>query len=206
MTDARPRKDDFALLDAWGTGDTSAARELLQRYTGPLVAFFDRKLDGPVEDLVQDTLVACIEGRHRFRREAGFRSYVFGVARNILLAAIRSRYSTAAALDLETSCLADLAPSPSEIMAGKRERRVLLDALRRLPVETQILLELYHFQRLSGPEVAALLGLGERALRSRLHRALEQLRGAVEEAAASDDLARSSWADFEAWAQALPEA
>ena len=197
--------DDFALLDAWAAGDHTAARELLCRHTGPLMRFFDRKLDGPIEDLVQDTLVACINGRHRFRREAGFRSYVFGVARNVLFAALRAKHRAAGELDVESSCLADLAPSPSRVFDRKRERQVLLEALRQLPIESQVLLELYHWQNLSGPELAEALGIGERALRSRLHRATLALREAVATVAESPELLASSWADFEGWAQGLPK-
>jgi RNA polymerase sigma-70 factor (ECF subfamily) len=78
----------------------------------------------------------------------------------------------------------DLAASPSQV-AEKRERRVLLEALRQLNVETQVMLELYHFERLTGIELAGLLGIGERALRSRLHRAHAAPREAVERVARS---------------------
>lgn len=206
MTDDDERRADFALLDDWAAGDSAAARELLRRYTGPLVRFFDRKLDGQVEDLVQDTLLGCISGRDRFRREAGFRSYVFGIARNVLFAALRAKHRGANELDVETSCLAGLEPSPSGLVAHKRELRVLLEALRRLPIDTQVLLELYHWQKLSGPELAAALGIGERALRSRLHRATGALREAAAVVAESPELLASSLANFEEWAQGLPAA
>jgi RNA polymerase sigma factor (sigma-70 family) len=204
MTSSTDTRDDFALLDAWADGDHAAARELMRRYTGPLMRFFDRKLEGPIEDLVQDTLLACIKGRHDFRREAGFRSYVFGIARHVLFAALRAKHR-AAAIDVEVSRLVDLEPTPSRIIAQKHEMRVLLDALRRLPLETQVLLELYHWQKLSGPELATLLGIGERALRSRLHRAMLLLREAVAEVAESPELLSSSLADFDSWAQGLPK-
>jgi RNA polymerase sigma-70 factor, ECF subfamily len=197
--------DDFALLDAWGEGDNAAAQELLRRYTGPLLRFFDRKLDGPPEDLVQDTLEACIRGRDTFRREAGFRSYVFGIARHVLFAALRAKHRAAGVLDVETSTLADLDASPSRVVERKRELRVLLEAMRRLPIETQVMLELYHWQKLSAPELGEILGLAEPAVRSRLRRAMIVLREAVAEVAASPELTASSWADFERWAQALPD-
>lgn len=204
MTDA-PDIDDFELLDAWGTGDRRAARELLRRHTGALMRFFDRKLDGPVEDAVQDTLLACVEARHRFRREAGFRSYLFGIARNVLFAALRAKHRETGELDPESSRLADLAPSPSRLVEHNAERRVLLESLRRLSLDNQVLLELYHLQRLSGPELADALGLSERAVRSRLHRAMAALRDAFAEVADSSELVASSWADFEGWAQALAD-
>ncbi|HWB78969.1 MAG TPA: sigma-70 family RNA polymerase sigma factor [Nannocystaceae bacterium] len=202
---AEPKhNEDFALLDAWGQGDRKAARELLQRYTGPLVRFFERKCDGPIEDLVQATLEAAIAGKDRFRREAGFRAFIFGIARHILFAQLRAKHRVHGELDMESSCLAELAPSPSQIVDQKRERRVLLAALRQLGVETQVLLELYHFQRLTGPELAEVLGIPERTVRSRLHRAHEALRESITKVAESPELLASSWADFEGWAQALP--
>jgi RNA polymerase sigma factor (sigma-70 family) len=197
--------DDFELLDAWAGGDTAAARELLSRYTGPLFRFFDRKVHGPIEDMVQDTLVGAMQGRDRFRREAGFRSYVFGIARHVLYAQLRARHRGGGELDLEASSLREIGPTPSEIVAKKIEQKVLLEALRHLPVETQVLLELYHWQELTAPEIAELLGIGERAVRSRLHRAKLMLREAVGELAQSPTLLESTWADFEAWAKSLPE-
>ena len=196
-------RDDFALLEAWANGDAAAARDLLRRYTPMLVRFFDRKLEEPVEDLVQETLEACIVGRDRFRRDSSFRAYVLGIARHVLIAHLRGKYRGPAELDLESSCLADLSPSPSHILDHKRERRVLLEALRLLPVETQVMLELYYWQRLNGYELAEVLGIGERALRGRLRRGLVALRAAVERVAEAPELLESSWADFEAWAQDL---
>jgi RNA polymerase sigma factor (sigma-70 family) len=196
--------EDAALLDAWAVGDGAAARELLRRYTAVLVRFFDRKLHDPIEDLVQETLEACIASRDRLRHVSSFRAYVLGIARHVLYAHLRGRYRGAGELDLEASALAELGPSPSSVLVDKLERRVLLDALRLLPIETQTMLELYYWQRLSGKELADVLGIGERALRSRLRRGLVALREAVEKVAASPDLLESSWADFEAWAQELP--
>lgn len=197
--------DDFDLLDRWADGDMAAARELIKRYTGRLVRFFERKVDGPIEDLVQDTLLACVEGRHRFRREAGFRAYVFGIARNIFYAQLRARNRAAGEIDLEANSLRELGPTPSEIVAKKKEEQILLEALRHLPVETQVLLELYHWQELTAHEIAAVLEIGERAVRSRLYRAKKELRVAIERVAESPALLRSTWADFEGWAKDLPK-
>lgn len=197
--------DDFELLDAWAAGDGTAARTLIKRYTGPLYRFFDRKVDGPIEDMVQDTLVACVEGRARFRREAGFRSYVFGIARHVLYAQLRAKHRAKGDLDLEQSCLRDIGPTPSQLVADKKEHAILMEALRWLPVETQLLLELYHWQGLSAQEIADAWSIGERAVRSRLRRAKVQLREAVDRVARSPDLLQSTWADFEAFQHRLPE-
>jgi RNA polymerase sigma-70 factor (ECF subfamily) len=197
--------DDFDLIDAWANGDNNAAREILRRHTAPLYRFFERKVDGPIEDMVQDTLLACIEGRDRFRREAGFRAYVFGIARHVLFAQLRKKRRDGGEIDLESSSLCELVPTPSQMVGGKKEQQILLEALRHLPVETQVLFELYHWQNLTAHEIAAILGIGERAVRSRLRRAKDELRKAVERVAESPIMLRSTWADFEGWAKALPK-
>lgn len=133
----------------------------------------------------------------------GFRGYLFGIARHVLYAHLRAKHRAPGELDLESSSMAELAPSASRIVDAKRERRILFEALRLLPVETQVLLELHHWQRLSGPELAEALGIGLPAVRSRLHRALGALREAVDRVAESPELLASSWADFEGWARGL---
>lgn len=198
-------EDDFDLIDRWADGDTAAARDLLKRYTPPLYRFFEHKLDGPIEDMVQDVLMACVEGRGRASREAGFRPYVFGIARHVLFAQLRAKYRAVEEIDLESSNLRDIGPTPSQIVANKKEQQILLEALRYLPVETQVLFELYHWQGLTAHEIAAILGIGERAVRSRLRRAKDELRDAVKKVADSLELLHSTWADFEAWAAALPK-
>jgi RNA polymerase sigma factor (sigma-70 family) len=198
-------RSDVELLEAWGHGDSVAARELIGRHIGSLHRFFDRKVEGAADDLVQETLLACLANRDRIRGTAGFRGYLFGIARNLLFDHLRKRHRGPVPLDLDSSCLHELGPTPSQQVAQKREEQLLLAALRRLPVDTQVLLELYHWQGVSGPELAELYGLGERALRSRLHRAKEELHEVMASVAESPELLASSIADFEAWGRALPK-
>lgn len=193
--------DDFQLIDAWAAGDHGAAQALIKRHTGALYKFFDRKLDVPTEDLVQETLVACLEARTRVRPEAGFRAYLFGIARHVLFAHLRRRYRDAASLDPDTTCLRELGPTPSEQLDGRHEERLLQEALRWLPVEVQLLLELYYWQGLTAREIADATDAAEPAIRSRLRRAKASLRAAVERVAASPDLLRSTWSDFESRTQ-----
>ena len=198
-------RGDLELLDAWAAGDHSAAKELLGRHVAALFRFFDRKIAGAADDLVQETMLGCLRGRAQFRRESEFRGYLFGIARNVLYDHLRAKNKAAAPLDPDSSRLEDLVPSPSEHIAAKREQRLLLDALRRLPLDSQVLLELYHWQGLSGPELAEIYGLGEKGLRSRLHRAKQALHDIMAELAESPELLASSVADFDAWARGLPD-
>ena len=112
---------DFELIDAWTSGDAAAARELLDRYIAPLYRFFHDKVDGPIEDFVQDTLAACVAGRDRFRRDSSFRSYLFGTARHVLWQHLKRKRVRGEPLDIERSSLHELGPSPSTVAARKAE-------------------------------------------------------------------------------------
>ena len=196
---------DFELLDRWVAGDAAAAKALFERYFEALYRFFRCKCasSSELEDLVQDTFAACVAGRDRFRRESSFRTYLFGTARNKLLHHYRSRKPTEDVDDIGEARLVDLNPSPSIVLAKKHEERALLEALRHMPLDHQIVLELHAWENLTGPEVAAVLGITEAAMRSRLHRAKAELRRQLERIAASPELLESTLANLDGWAQSL---
>lgn len=195
---------DFELLDAWAGGDKRAAKELIDRHFDAIFRFFRNKAgaDG-VEDLVQDTFLACVQGRDRFRRDSSFRTFVFATARNILLYHYRKQRRAGPPIDPEVISAVDLAPGPSSVIAQRGEQRLMLEALRSLPIDYQIALELYHWEGLTGPELAEALGLTEAALRSRLHRAKAELRKQIERIAAGPEVLESTMANLEDWAAGL---
>jgi RNA polymerase sigma-70 factor (ECF subfamily) len=79
-------------------------------------------------------------------------------------------------MDFGITSLLDLGVSPSTAFAKDEEQRLVLEGLRRLPVDQQILLELFYWQDLKGPELAKVLDVAEATVRTRLFRARQQLR------------------------------
>lgn len=170
---------DAQLLEAWRAGDRDAGDRLFGRYSEALHRFFATKIGAGAEDLVQQTFLACLEYHHRLRDAASFRGYLFAVARSKLfdyLLALRKvppqELATVSVADL----VADLGTCPSSLLAREEEERLLLGALRRLPLILQVALELYYFDGLRGPELAEALGLPEGTVRSRLRRGRALLR------------------------------
>ena len=194
---------DFELLDAWAEGDKKAARELVQRHFKPLFRFFSSKVAEGVEDLVQECMLACVQSRERFRRESTFRTYLFHTARHVLLGHFRKQRRSP--IDFETVSAVALSPSPSAIVVRKAEHRLLLTAIRHIPLEHQIVLELYYWEELTGPQLAEVLEITEPALRSRLHRAKQELRRQMEAVAASPEVLESTWTGLDGWARSLRE-
>jgi RNA polymerase sigma-70 factor (ECF subfamily) len=180
--------DDLELLLAWRDGDAASGDELLRRYFEPLCRFFRSKLDEDVDDLIQRTLLACLEQRERFRGEGSFRSYLFAIARNHLYMHLRKRYQGPALEDMSMSSLADLGTSPTSRIARNAQADLLLRAMDRLPLDYRIALELTYWEGMNGPEVATVLGINSNTVRSRLARARDALRAEVATVAREDGL------------------
>ena len=137
--------DDRALVYAWKAGDRAAGGELVRRHLPSLHRFFINKVnsEAEVQDLIQRTLTACAEGIDGFRVEASFRSWMFAIARNTFGLWVRARRRTTLT-DIDEISIADLGVGPNTALGAVREHRQLLQALRRIPLESQIILELYY--------------------------------------------------------------
>jgi RNA polymerase sigma-70 factor (ECF subfamily) len=194
---------DFELLDAWREGDRSAGSELFGRYFGPVYGFFRSKLEHAAEDLTQQTFLNCVEARDDFRGAGSFRTYLFVVARNVLFGHLRRRANRDVDLDFEVTSIADLDASPSTMLGFREDHKLLVHALRRLPVDLQVALELYYVQRMRAPALATILGIPPGTVRSRIRRAIEQLRLGMCDLAASPQRIRTTLTDLNRWAAEL---
>jgi hypothetical protein len=115
--------DDLELLTAWRAGERAAGEALLARHFDAVCRFFHNKVGDDAPDLIQQTFLALCEGRERFRGEAGFRSYVLGVARNVLLAHFRRKRKQAERFDPLEHSVADQQTSfTTEMAVAARSR------------------------------------------------------------------------------------
>ncbi|MEZ4339011.1 MAG: sigma-70 family RNA polymerase sigma factor [Sandaracinaceae bacterium] len=196
---------DEALLRAWQAGDAAAGNALFERYFDALYRFFVHKhVDGDVMDLLQKTLLASVESLDRFEGHSSVRTYLYAIARNKLRDYWRERARNDG-IDFGVSSLLDLGPSPSSLLRANEEQRLLFEALRRLPLDQQIAVELHYWDGLSGPQLAEVFGVPEGTVRGRLHRARARLRELVDALASDPSKVPETDASFEAWvARAAP--
>src|SRR5436190_195699 len=80
-----------ALLERWRAGDSSVADEVLRRCKTTLTEFFRRRTTDNVDELVQRTLVACLQSIPKFERRSSFKVFLLGIARNQFLMSLRSK-------------------------------------------------------------------------------------------------------------------
>jgi RNA polymerase sigma factor (sigma-70 family) len=200
MTDS---DDDFALLERWRAGETPAGQMLVRRHTPTLHRFFASKAPEAVEDLVQATFLAAVESRDRFREDAAFRTYVLAIARKSLFKHYRKRIRGQRALALEAVCAEQVSGSPSLAAAARQELRLLLAALRQIPIDQQIAIELYYWEDLPIAEIATVLEVAPGTIKSRLARAREQLRDAILTGPAPEPLRKTTIDELDRWAREL---
>lgn len=140
-----PNASDRDLLLAWRDGDQRAAERLFERHASSIAYFFRNKLSTGAEDLVQQTFLGLVEGRHNVAQATNVRAYLFGIANNLLRKHLRSR-ARAPRFDPGVSSVAQIDPGPSTLLGQKHEQRLLLEGLRRIPVDHQVALELYYWE------------------------------------------------------------
>lgn len=192
--------DDEALLAAWNRGDARAGEQLFDRYFVRLVRFFRTKVHGEVDELIQQTFLACLESRGQFRGEGKFQGFLFAIARNVLYNHYRARERGGTTVAISEVSLHDLDPRPSAVVAERREHEVLLACLRRIPLEAQLILELHYWEELTSAAIAQVLGVPHGTAQTRIRRARQLLAAEVERQGGG--LSGDS-PDFDAWARSL---
>jgi len=200
VTEVEPT--DIELLEAWRTGDERAGNRLVRRHFASVSRFFRNKVPDQRADLMQRTFLASVESRDRVPDGVPFRVYLLGIARRVLAQHFR-KLKRERGIDGGASQLFDLAGSPSAAVADRQEQAVLLRALRELELDLQIVLELYYWEQLSTAEIGAVLEVPPGTVKSRLHRARQQLKTAIEAVAGDADVAESTVRDLDRWAQSL---
>lgn len=176
----RPSRDGAAT-----DGKAVAAFDRLYRDHVDRMYRFARRLCGSpddAKDLVQETFLSAYRGLKDFRGESSVSTWLYTIAAH---ACQRMRRKRKGEPDRELS-LDALIPtsdgemplqvpgedlSPEERLEYKELRQSLFSAVHQLPKKYRMVLVLRDMEGLSAKEVGAVMGLTERAVKSRLHRA-----------------------------------
>ena len=194
---------DAELVARWRAGDREACAELFAAHYDGVARFFRNKVPSQEDDLVQRSFLRCFEGIERLREPAAFRSFLFAIAHNVLREHLRERGR--APLELESQRAIDLDPSPSTLVAEREHQRLLIVALRHIPLAHQIVLELHYWEQMTAAEIAEVLAEPIGTIKTRLRRAKQLLAQAVSELGRTPALVSASLTELERWAAAINE-
>lgn len=150
-------------------GSNDAFAELFDRYRPAIWGFFRRRVwdRERAEDLVQETFVALMKSAPRYEPRAPFRSFLFGIAFNLLAEERRKPRPVTSADELPGLVAAS---ANQDVVIHVRQAIASLDQIDR-----DVLL-LREFETLSYAEIAAALEIPLNTVRSRLFRARMAVR------------------------------
>ncbi len=159
---ARGDRDAFARLIAATSGVVCAVALAITR-------------DVPAsEDVAQDAFLAAWLGLPRLRDPTSFLPWLRQVTR------FRARSWRRGAVrrgdDAGLATAADPRPTAAQLLLADEDRRALDEAFAALPEDAREVVTLYYREGTSTAQLAALLGVGEPAIRQRLARARSALR------------------------------
>ncbi|MCA9691498.1 MAG: sigma-70 family RNA polymerase sigma factor [Nannocystaceae bacterium] len=182
--------DDTELYRRWSTGDSVAGHELVRRNLDSLLRFLRSKVGADASDLAHETLTRCITARDRFRGDSKFRTFMLSVATNVLREYIRKRIKNSRA-DFQDVTAERLDPTPSEVLSNKQDIKLLLFALRKLPIDQQLILELAYWENLTSKEIGVILERPPGTIRRQLGEARASLERTMAQLPTPNDLRTS---------------
>lgn len=198
--DREELESDEALLAAWRAGAVTSGERLWQRHSRSVQRFFHNKVPWAVAtDLAQRTFEAGLRVQQPVR---SFRNYLLGIARHQLFDHLRSEKRRAQReIDLDMLVIEDTVAVPEDWVCAKRERRVLLRALRRLPLSVQLALELRYWERMSDREISEVLAVPIGTVKSRIAAGHVELRAAIKRGQLSPERLQSTLDTLDSWAR-----
>jgi RNA polymerase sigma-70 factor, ECF subfamily len=180
---------DLDLMLRVRQGDADSFDELLRRYRTPLVKYFCRMVrdEALAEDLAQEAFLRVYKARHRYRPDARFTTWLYRIATNLALNAIRDakgrgrQDGNGSADGGETSFeFADPKATAEQQLIETDRGRMIREAIESLPENQRAAVILHKYQDVDYRQIAGILKVSESAVKSLLFRAYEALRARLE--------------------------
>jgi RNA polymerase sigma-70 factor, ECF subfamily len=189
------RGTDFAALLRAAQDGNQAAMERLLMKAQEIAYRFSLLVCGhadDADDAMQEALLKTYRHAAQIREPAAFRTWLYRTVKNACLIGRRRRVDEPARLQsldevsiapdgsTQTIDVEDKGRRPDQVMENSRLRQSLHLALQTLSPESRLIVFLREVEGLSTREVAAVAGISEANVKTRLHRARLSLRQHLE--------------------------
>ncbi|MCD6123488.1 MAG: RNA polymerase sigma factor [Spirochaetales bacterium] len=185
ITEGTEKIDDNELIRKFlKNNDISAFKDLLAKHEQSLerllyVIFRGSRED--MEDVKQDILIELYLKLKHFRFESSFKTYLYRLARNKAIDAVRKFSRERKHLLVLKEMLHENSSDPEEEFLKKEKGQRVLGAVFSLKERDRVLLFLKDVEGFSVVEIAQSMGIPEGTVKSRLHRAREQVADILKE-------------------------
>lgn len=178
---------DEELVEVFQGGDTAAFEMLMSRWDRKIQGVIYRVV-GPSEDardLSQEAFLKAYRGLGTFKKEARFSSWLYQIVLNVCRDRLRRkkgrRHVSLDELNEAGEFPAALhAPSAIDMVESLDLSRVVAAAVAELPEDQREVIALKEYQGLTFVEIADVLQVPTSTVKTRLYRALSQLRRRLE--------------------------
>ena len=189
---AQMADDNKALAQGLKRRDPDLLDQLIEQYQYRLFRYLLHLTSSRerAEDFFQETWIRVLERGHQYDGKYKFESWLFRIARNLVIDWQRSKkmQSLDALLDPEEGTPVEFAaenqPSPLHQVLTAEEKIGVHSSLDRIPAVYREVLVLRFQEELGLEEIAGVLAAPLSTVKSRLYRGLEALRGAMQGSAA----------------------
>jgi RNA polymerase sigma-70 factor, ECF subfamily len=170
--------DEHELIDRTKAGEMIAFEQLAGRHAACLwrCAMTLGKDSHWAEDLVQETLVEAWRSLARFDGRCRFSTWLYGILRHRFLKGRQGRNAVGLFASDALGQKQCTRRSPDQSAEASEDANRVRRAVKSLPEEHRLVVELRFFAGATLDEIAAALGCPLGTVKSRLHNALEKLR------------------------------
>ncbi len=188
------RDPDIRIMLRVRADDPSAFAELVELYNRRLITVLHHLLGNPeeAEDLAQEVFLRVYRVRKKYRPRAKFSTWLFTIANNLALNTLRTRQRRPVVpLNLRDSgplgprpaeqLVKDRASQPMQRMQEQELAGIVRQALGELNERQRMAVVLNKFEDLNYAEIAEVMNLTTKAVKSLLSRARDNLRNALKD-------------------------
>jgi RNA polymerase sigma-70 factor (ECF subfamily) len=170
-----PEDRDLVLCQRCQQGDIHALEELYNRHKNKVYALALRMTNNvqDAEDIVQEIFIQVYRKIADFRGDAAFSSWLYRVATNVTLSALRRRKQHTRDFPIEEMQTTGHQPRSQ---TTKLLKPFLEEAITSLPPKSRMVFVLHDIQGFQHDEIASMLHCSVGTSKSQLHKARAQLR------------------------------
>ena len=178
------RNDDFTLIQRILAGDESAFACLIRKYQRQVHALAFRKVGDfqTAEDITQETFLRVYQKLATLNNPAKFSAWLYAIVNHLCIAWHRKNQLQTQSLqeihisEIETDAYSQYVAVEHAKTTAEMQRDLVRKLLTKLKKSDQEVITLHYFEEMTSSEIGAHLGVSENTIKSRLHRARQQLK------------------------------
>ena len=172
------KKEEAHIIKEILSGKTEHYEYFLDCYSQQVFVLVDRivSCQEEAEELTQDVFLKAFQQLSSFKAESSFSTWIYRIATNTALSAIRKRKNEVIRLD--DSVFANLSDTQVDAALedeSEEQMERLQQAMNQLEADERALITLYYLEEKPLAEVAFILGMTEANVKVKLHRIRKKL-------------------------------